>query len=126
MCTILVVDDHPITREPLARLLRYEGFQTACAANGVEALASVSVSRPDMILLDVMMPKMNGVEFHDAHRRNPVGRSIPVIALTGVLDPNHLARLGELGAVEVMTKARFTVEQLLDRVRAHAPRDAAA
>ena len=126
MCTILVVDDHPVTREPLARLLRYEGFQTACAANGVEALASVDASKPDMILLDVMMPKMNGVEFLDALRRNPAGQSIPVIALTGVLDPNHLARLGELGAVEVMTKARFTIEQLLDRVRAHAPRDAAA
>jgi CheY-like chemotaxis protein len=121
MCTILVVDDHPVTREPLARLLRYEGFQTACAANGVEALASVNESRPDMILLDVMMPKMNGVQFLDALRRDPAGQSIPVIALTGVFDPNQLARLGELGAVEVMTKARFTVEQLLDRVRAHAP-----
>ena len=126
MCTILVVDDHPVTREPLARLLRYEGFETACAANGVEALASVGASRPDLILLDVMMPKMNGVEFLDALRRNPAAGAIPVIALTGVLDPNHLARLGELGVVDVMTKARFTVEQLLERVRAHAPRGAAA
>ena len=121
MCTILVVDDHPVTREPLARLLRYEGFKTTCAANGVEALAAVGQSRPDLILLDVMMPKMNGVDFLDALRRDPGGQAIPVVALTGVLDPNHIARLRELGAVEVMTKARFTVEQLLEVVRAHAP-----
>ena len=44
MCTILVVDDHPVTREPLARLLRYEGFKTTCAANGVEALAAVGIA----------------------------------------------------------------------------------
>ena len=121
MCTILVVDDHPVTREPLAKLLRYEGFQTTCAANGVEALAAVGKSRPDLILLDVMMPKMNGVDFLDALRRDPGGQAIPVVALTGVLDPNHIARLRELGAVEVMTKARFTVEQLLEVVRANAP-----
>ena len=126
MCTILVVDDHPVTREPLARLLRYEGFQTACAANGVEALAAVNQAKPDLILLDVMMPKMNGVDFLDALRRDAAGRSIPVLALTGVLDPKQLARLGELGVVGVMTKSRFTVEQLLDCVREHARPAAAA
>jgi two-component system, OmpR family, response regulator MprA len=123
-CMILVVDDHPVTREPLAKLLRYEGFQTASAANGVEALTAVGHARPDLILLDVMMPKMNGVDFLRSVRSDARWQSIPVIALTGSMDPHQLDRLKQLGVAEVMTKARFTVEQLLERIRAHASRRA--
>jgi two-component system phosphate regulon response regulator OmpR len=118
---ILVIDDHPVAREPLAKLLRYEGFQTACAANGVEALAVMQHSRPALILLDVMMPKMNGLDFLQAIRADARHVDIPVIALTGSMDPNQIDRLRELGVVEVMTKARFTVEQLLAYVRLHLP-----
>jgi CheY-like chemotaxis protein len=121
VCTILVVDDHPVTREPLARLLQFEGFRTACAANGVEALAAVGRERPDLILLDVMMPKMNGVDFLDHLRRDASAAAIPVIGLTGVLDPKQVARLKALGVADVLTKARFTVEQLLACVRRHVP-----
>lgn len=121
MCTILVVDDHPVTREPLARLLQFEGFKTTSAANGVEALAAVGRARPDLILLDVMMPKMNGVDFLDRLRREAGGVSIPVIGLTGVLDPHQLDRLKALGVADVLTKARFSVEQLLECVRRHVP-----
>jgi CheY-like chemotaxis protein len=119
-CTILVVDDHRITREPLARLLGYEGFDAVCAGNGVEALDALERSvAPDLILLDLVMPKMDGVEFLQALRSDARWRSIPVIALTGSLDPRQLDRLQALGVAETIGKARFTVEQLLDRVRAH-------
>ena len=118
-CTILVVDDHPVTREPLARLLRYEGFETRCAANGVEALDLLGESPADLILLDVVMPKMNGVDFLQNVRDDPRWRAIPVIALTGSMEPNLFARLETLGVAEVMSKARFTVEQLIERVRVH-------
>ena len=118
-CTILVVDDHPVTREPLARLLRYEGFEARCAANGVEALDLLAESAADLILLDVVMPKMNGVDFLQNVRDDPRWRSIPVIALTGCMEPNLFARLENLGVAEVMSKARFTVDELMDRVRVH-------
>ena len=125
-CTILVVDDHPVTREPLARLLRYEGFETRCAANGVEALDLLGEAPADLILLDVVMPKMNGVDFLQNVRDDPRWRAIPVIALTGSMEPNIFARLHGLGAVEVMSKARFTVDELLDRIRVHVACNAAA
>ena len=124
-CSILVVDDHPVTREPLAKLLRYEGFSATCAANGVDALAELErMPPPDLILLDVLMPRMNGVDFLQAVRADPRWRDIPVIALTGVMDPNQIQRLSELGVVDIMTKAKFTVDELFERVRAHvsAPR----
>ena len=123
--TILVVDDHPITREPLARLLRHEGYDAVCAANGVEALDALqhggAAATADLILLDLVMPKMNGVEFLKALRSDVRWRSVPVIALTGSLDPHQLNRLQGLGVAEVIAKARFTVDELLAHVRAHTP-----
>jgi chemosensory pili system protein ChpA (sensor histidine kinase/response regulator) len=116
---VLVVDDHPVAREPLAKLLRYEGYDAICAGNGVEALESMSLSRPDLILLDVMMPKMNGLDFLAHVRADARFRDIPVIALTGSMDPKQIRRLHALGVVEVLTKARFTVEELLQHVRAN-------
>lgn len=123
---ILVIDDHPVAREPLAKLLRYEGFDAICAANGVEALESITLARPDLILLDVMMPKMNGLDFLQRLRGDVQLRDIPVIALTGSMDPKQIDRLHALGVVEVITKARFTVEQLLEHVRTHVPQAKAA
>jgi CheY-like chemotaxis protein len=117
--TILVVDDHAVTREPLAKLLRHEGYETTCAANGVEALVAAGLVTPALILLDVMMPKMNGVEFLRRVRADARLRRVPVIALTGSMDSGQLALVKQLGVTEVMTKARFTVDELLDRVRAH-------
>jgi CheY-like chemotaxis protein len=119
--TILIVDDHPITREPLARLLRYEGFETRCAGNGVEALAAMRTSAPDLVLLDVVMPKMNGVDFLQAVRDEPRWRDIPVIALTGSMEPNLSERLATLGVADVLSKARFSVDELLGRIYAYVP-----
>ena len=123
---ILVVDDHPVAREPLAKLLRYEGYDAVCAGNGVEALESMSLSRPDLILLDVMMPKMNGLDFLEVVRAHARFRDIPVIALTGSMDTKQIGRLHALGVVEVLTKARFTVELLMEHIRTHAPQGGAA
>jgi CheY-like chemotaxis protein len=119
MSTILVVDDHPIAREPLAKLLRHEGYETACASNGAEALAALNRCAADLILLDVMMPKMGGIAFLEAARRDPRWKDLPVIVLTGLLEGAELRRVRELKVCEVITKAKFTVEDLLTLVRSH-------
>ena len=120
MSLILVVDDHAATREPLARLLRYEGYDTACAANGAEALAAVKERKPDLVLLDLVMPKMDGLTFIDAAQRELAGADLPVIVVTGGLNTSQIRRAGGMpGVIEVMTKARFTVDGLLERIRAH-------
>jgi CheY-like chemotaxis protein len=122
MNTILIADDHPITREPLARLLRYEGYETLTAANGLEALDLLRSRRPDLILLDMMMPKMSGLAFLEATAEAETGDPrVPVILLTGVVDSPDVARARELGVVDVITKAKFTIEQLLGRIRDHLP-----
>ena len=120
MSLILVVDDHAATREPLAKLLRYEGYDTACAANGAEALAAMRERKPDLVLLDLLMPKMDGMTFLNEAARELRGAELPVIVVTGGLNVSQIRRAGELpGVVDVMTKARFTVDGLLSRIRAH-------
>src|SRR3954453_10049533 len=119
MSLILIADDHPIAREPLARLLRLEGYETACAANGLEALDRVAERRPDLILLDMMMRKMNGRAFLRARADpRPAARGLPpVIVMTSVSDSPDVERARALGVRDVILKARFTVDDLLARVR---------
>jgi two-component system response regulator MprA len=120
MSLILVVDDHAATREPLAKLLRYDGYETAVASNGAEALEALRERKPDLVLLDLLMPKMDGMAFLDQAAREPHGSDLPVIVVTGGLNVSQIRRAGELpGVVDVMSKARFTVDGLLDRIRAH-------
>ena len=134
MTRILIVDDHPITREPLARLLRHEGYDTTCAANGLEAIDSVRAQRPDLILLDLMMPKMSGLAFLEVLRTHmsaaPAGaaetadaRHLPVIVMTALASPNEVSRVHELGVRHVILKSRFNIDDLLGRVKAILPLD---
>jgi CheY-like chemotaxis protein len=121
VCRILVVEDTQIVRDPLSRLLRAEGFEVHAAADGSEAMAALVEHHMDMILLDVLMPRMDGVAFLAALRGNPCHRDLPVIALTGISDTSRLARMRELGVKEVVHKVRFTFDGLLEDIRRHLP-----
>ena len=115
--TILVVEDTPIVREPLARLLRTEGYEVLCAGNGVEALVALKGRPVDLVLLDVMMPKMHGVALVEGVRANERWKKLPMIALTGVMDSTLLARLRQLGVDTVVPKGRFTFDGLMNDIR---------
>ncbi len=122
MSAILVVEDTPIVREPLMKLLTSEGYEATGAANGVEALEAVKRCTPDLILLDVMMPKMNGVEFLHRLRENEAAGDVPVILLTAVMDSTQLRLAREMRVKEVMFKSRFSVEELMEGVRRYTGR----
>jgi len=79
---ILVVDDQPINVQLLRRKLEREGIRVTAAYNGMEALKSVADKKPDLILLDVMMPDMDGIEVCQRLQANEDTRSIPVIFIT--------------------------------------------
>src|ERR1700683_2833081 len=103
MPVILVVDDVALAREAVARLLEFEGFQTVRASNGKEAYATLYSQKPDLVLLDLMMPEMDGITFIRRIRGHPQWETIPVIVLTGLQDDNHLiARAQELGIADLM------------------------
>jgi DNA-binding response OmpR family regulator len=110
---VLVVDDEPMVRETLGQVLSDEGYVVDLAVDGETALERVHAARPDAILLDLMMPGMNGRQFLQALRDEPAYASVPVMIMTAVhgLEIN----LATLGASEVVEKP-FNVDELLNKV----------
>ncbi|HEX4421973.1 MAG TPA: response regulator [Kofleriaceae bacterium] len=110
---VLVVDDEPMVRETLGQVLTDEGYAVDLAVDGNTALAHVRAARPDAILLDLMMPGMNGRQFLQALRQDPSYEDVPVLIMTAVhgLSVNPAT----LGASEVVEKP-FNVDELLNKV----------
>lgn len=119
MPTVMVVDDIPVVRETVAKLLRHEGFETICAANGREALDAARRSPPALVLLDVMMPEMNGMQFLEQLRGDPKIQNTPVIMMTANSDDEWQRRALQLGVSEYLVKARCSIAQMLERVKHH-------
>jgi len=117
MFTILVVEDTPVIREPLVRLLQIEGFHTIAAANGNEAIQQLEHGKIDLVLLDVLMPRMHGIALLEHLRADARHADLPCIALTGSEDTAHKRRLRELGVVTILHKSRFSAERLLESIR---------
>src|SRR5262245_45753752 len=110
---VLVVDDEPMVRETLGQVLTDEGYVVDLAVDGETALERVRAACPDAILLDLMMPGMNGRQFLQALRNDPAYAHVPVMIMTAVhgLEVNPAT----LGASEVVEKP-FDVDELLDKV----------
>ena len=122
MAKILVIDDTALARESVARLLEYEGFDAMRARNGKEGWAMMYNETPDLILLDLMMPEMDGITFLRQLRRSTLWKDMPVIVLTGVDDNDKLiTRAWELKVNDLIPKASFGFEDLLQRVKQHLP-----
>jgi diguanylate cyclase (GGDEF)-like protein/PAS domain S-box-containing protein len=102
--TILIVDDELTNRKLLEALLRPEGYLTLCAADGVQALALIARQAPDLILLDIMMPGMDGYQMATILKADPATSSIPIIMVTARIDrDSRLAGLNA-GAEDFLTK----------------------
>ena len=102
--TILIVDDEPMNRKLLEALLRPEGYRTRTAASGLDALASVMELPPDLILLDVMMPGMNGYAVARTLKGDPATAGIPIVMLSARRDPDGRLQGLEAGAEDFLSK----------------------
>jgi DNA-binding response OmpR family regulator len=109
---VLVVDDDPSVRKLLNQTLELEGYTVSTASDGEEALEELPTSKPDVVVLDVMMPKLNGLDVLDRIRRNPETSTLPVILLTAKSSKEDVWEGWQRGVDYYMTKP-FDVEELL-------------
>lgn len=119
---ILVVDDTPANIQALSSILREKGYQISVATNGKQALDILARVRPELILLDVMMPELDGFETCRRLKASSAWRDIPVIFLTAKTDVEDIVKGFEAGAVDYVAKP-FNAHELLARVHTHLTMD---
>lgn len=113
---ILVVDDEPNIVLSLEFLMKQAGFQVRTASDGEAALAAIAAEPPDLVLLDVMMPRKNGYEVCQAIRANPVWKGTRIIMLTAKGREVEREKGLALGADDYITKP-FSTQEVVERVR---------
>ena len=112
---ILVVDDDQAVRDSLARSLQYSGYEVSTAEDGIEALARLSASRPDAVIMDVMMPRLDGLE--TTRMLRSTGNDVPILVLTARDGVGDRVDGLDAGGDDYMAKP-FALDELLARLRA--------
>ncbi|MBZ0132595.1 MAG: response regulator [Rhodocyclaceae bacterium] len=113
---ILIVDDEPNIVVSLEFLMKREGFEVAVAGDGEAALHAVEAKMPDLVLLDIMLPKKNGFEVCQTIRANPKWQAVKIVMLTAKGRDTEVAKGTALGADAYMTKP-FSTKDLIAQVR---------
>jgi DNA-binding response OmpR family regulator len=115
---ILVVDDEPDIRRLVSFSLKRHGFEVLEATDGISGCAAAEANMPDLILMDVMMPMMNGFEASKRLKESPATRGIPILMLSAKSQAYEQEEGLESGAVEYITKP-FTPAELVEQVTNH-------
>jgi CheY-like chemotaxis protein len=113
---ILIVEDEHALSHALESEFTGRGFNVCLAANGEEGLACAKRQPPDIILLDMMMPVMDGVTMLEHMRQESWGKHIPVIALSNINEPEKVTRCMESGVFDYLVKADWKMEDIVDKV----------
>ena len=116
MSTILVIDDNPEMHRLYKAALQRPGYRLLQASSGADALLVMGDHFPDVIVLDLAMPTMDGVEFLRVLRQQPEWQTVPVIVITAFSTGNGLEFIRDLGVTEHLVKSNFSVKELRARV----------
>jgi DNA-binding response OmpR family regulator len=113
---LIIEDEHPL-REALVLKLKKERFGVLNAKNGEEGLAMAQKEHPDLILLDIVMPKMDGMTMLKKLRQDSWGRKVPVIILTNLTIAEEIAEALDKGVHDYLVKADWKLEDIVDKIR---------
>lgn len=116
---ILLVEDDEALANVYKSRLDIEGFQTEWVGNGEDALAEAKKFKPDLVLLDAMMPKISGFDVLDILRNTPDTANIHVIMLTALSQPKDKERAEALGVDDYLVKSQVVIGDVIERVRYH-------
>jgi len=113
---ILIVEDEEILSDLLQKRLKKEGYGVLLARNGEEGLKMIKKERPNLVLLDVIMPKMSGFQVMEEMNKEENLKKIPVIIISNSGQPEEIGRAQELGAKDWLIKTEFDPEEVLKKV----------
>ncbi len=118
MAKILYVEDHPAQRDILAQMLELGGFEVETAADGQEGVEKAIAWQPDVILMDLRMPRMDGFEAIELIRKNETTAKTPIIAISAWASGKHRKRAMDVGATEHFTKP-VDLNRLINTVKTY-------
>lgn len=114
---ILIVDDEQLVIKALREKLLSEGFAVDSAYDGQEALLKVAKAKPDLILLDIIMPKLDGISVLKRLKQSPETNNIPVIILTNLYDDKKVSEVLEAGNTDYLVKVEHTLSDIVNKVK---------
>jgi DNA-binding response OmpR family regulator len=114
--TLLIVDDEAPLLHALSDKFKSEGYTVFEARDGEEGLDSAYKNKPDLVLLDIVMPKMDGITMLEKLRESDWGKDLPVILLTNLNDPEKVAEAVKVGVYDYLVKTNWKLEDVLNKV----------
>lgn len=117
MTKILLAEDDKLISNALSESLKTQAFETVQAYDGEEAVAKAKETKPDLILLDIMMPKMDGISVLWELKADPATEKIPVVVLTNIGDVDTISKIIEAGAVDYLLKSDQSVDDIIQKVK---------
>ena len=117
MTKILIIEDDLVLQKALSDYLGSEGFETKTAADGESGIALALAEKPDLILLDIVLPKKDGFEVLRAIRAEEITKKIPVVLLTNLDSISDVEKALELGATTYLVKADYKLEEVTAKVK---------
>lgn len=114
---ILFIEDERSLQEILGQALKQNGFEVKEALNGQDGLDLVEKFGPDLILLDLILPKINGFEVLEKIKKNEATKNIPVIILTNLENSEDIQRVLELGAFDYLVKSNYSLNEIINKVK---------
>ncbi len=113
---VLIIEDEDIMVDLIQKKLEKEGYQVTVARNGEEGLDLIRKKMPNLILLDIVMPKMNGFEVMEELNKDPELKKIPIIVISNSGQPVELNKVKEMGAKDWLIKTQFEPHEVLEKV----------
>jgi CheY-like chemotaxis protein len=117
MAKILIVEDDPLMARLYEKVFKFEGHEVDVALNGRDGLDKVRANRPNVMVLDIMMPEMNGLEVLDKLKADPDTKTIPVVVLTNLAGGQDAEAALTKGAVKYIVKSEYEPKQIANMIK---------
>lgn len=117
MAKLLIVEDDPLMSRMYEKIFKFEGYEVELSVNGEEGLEKAKTAKPTLILLDIMMPKMNGLEVLEKLKADPAIKTIPVVMLTNLAGQQDAEKALSMGAVKYIIKSEYEPKQVANMIK---------
>src|SRR3989338_5999222 len=118
---ILIIEDDKFLAKMLGRMLESHGYEVIVASNGKEGLMKASQSEANLILLDIMLPDIDGFDLLETIKKDDKAKKAPVIIISNLGQPEDIQQGRSLGAVDYLVKSDLSLDEVVEKVRKHLP-----